>query len=100
MRKTIRNVTIVVPVLITSCHVSENLKSGLVAAHTTMIPAAIANAIALPVHLVTAVEKDSSARLHRLDRDITPSNRKGTPSRSGVPHLASPDPQGPRRRTR
>src|SRR3954470_13169166 len=44
MRKTIRKVTMVVPVLITSCHVSEKLKIGPVTAQTTMISAASRNA--------------------------------------------------------
>ena len=33
IRNTIRNVTIVVPVLMTSCHVSENPNSGPVTSH-------------------------------------------------------------------
>ena len=37
MRNTIRNVTIVVPVLMTSCHVSENPNKGPLAAQTTTI---------------------------------------------------------------
>jgi hypothetical protein len=38
-----RNVTIVVPVLITNCHVSENPKMGPVTAQTTMEAHAKAN---------------------------------------------------------
>src|SRR3954467_9319707 len=53
MRKTIRNVTIVVPVLITSCHVLLKLKIGPVNPHTTMIPQARTNAVVVPVHRVT-----------------------------------------------
>src|SRR6476659_3735342 len=48
MRKTIRNVTIVVPVLITSCQVSEKWKSGPVIAHTTTVPSASAKTQARP----------------------------------------------------
>ena len=48
MRKTIRNVTIVVPVLITSCQVSENWKNGPVIAHTTTVPSASAKTQARP----------------------------------------------------
>src|SRR5271156_2723853 len=44
MRNTIRKVTMVVPVLMTSCHVSEKRKSGPVIPQTTMIMAAAANA--------------------------------------------------------
>jgi hypothetical protein len=49
IRKTIRKVAMVVPVLITSCHVSENPKSGPVTAHTTMTRKAMPKAIGLPV---------------------------------------------------
>src|SRR6476660_1762768 len=48
MRNTIRNVTMVVPVLITSCHVSENPKSGPLTAHTRTMPAAVMNVDARP----------------------------------------------------
>jgi hypothetical protein len=48
MRKTIRNVTMVVPVLITSCHVSENPKNGPEIAQTTTVPRARAKTQALP----------------------------------------------------
>ena len=44
-----RKVTIVVPVLITSCQVSLNPKSGPVTDHTTIIPTAIMNVAGLPV---------------------------------------------------
>ncbi len=44
----------VVPVLITSCQVSEYPKTGPVASHTTTITSAIKNAGVLPVALVTA----------------------------------------------
>src|SRR6516164_2142941 len=37
MTKTIRNVTIVVPVLMTSCQLSDQSKSGPVAPHTTTL---------------------------------------------------------------
>src|SRR5829696_2384911 len=40
IRKTIRNVTIVVPVLMTSCQVSEKPKNGPETAHTRMTPTA------------------------------------------------------------
>jgi hypothetical protein len=43
-----RKVTMVVPVLITSCQVSEKSKSGPVTAHTTMIARAKANTQARP----------------------------------------------------
>ena len=36
MRKIIKNVTMVVPVLMTSCHVFEKSKSGSVISHATM----------------------------------------------------------------
>ena len=53
MTKTIRNVTIVVLVLMTSCHVSEKLKIGPVTAHTTMTKAATTNAMGDPSALMT-----------------------------------------------
>ena len=52
MRKTIRKVTMVVPVLMTSCHVSEKPKSGPVAAQTRMTPRAVAKAHEPPVQHV------------------------------------------------
>jgi hypothetical protein len=48
MTKTIQNVTTVVPVLITSCQVSEKWKSGPLAAHTTTIATDRANAEGFP----------------------------------------------------
>src|SRR6266446_5038497 len=48
MRKTIRNVTIVVPVLMTSCHESEKWKIGPVTAHTSTTARAAMNAQWLP----------------------------------------------------
>src|ERR1041384_7240894 len=48
MRKTIRNVTMVVPVLITSCHVSLKWKIGPVVAHSTMMATATTNAVGWP----------------------------------------------------
>src|SRR4051812_49292774 len=58
---TIRKVTMVVPVLMTSCHVSENLNMGPVIPHTTITNIAEINAIGLPVALVTLLEKASKA---------------------------------------
>src|SRR5438552_18185400 len=49
MRKTIRNVTIVVLVLITSCHVSLQWKIGPVIPHTTITEKATMNAAGWPV---------------------------------------------------
>ena len=48
IRKTMRNVTIVVPVLITSCHVSEKPNSGPLTAQSRTIPAARINVDARP----------------------------------------------------
>ena len=50
----------VVPVLMTSCQVSENRKAGPSAAHATMIAHAMPNAVLLPVHRVTVEEKCSN----------------------------------------
>src|SRR6476620_2705609 len=62
MRNTIRNVTMVVPVLITSCQVLSNLKRGPVIAQTRMIPQARENALVLPVQRVTIAADRSSHR--------------------------------------
>src|SRR5919198_6104357 len=62
MRNTIRKVTIVVPVLITSCHVSEKWKSGPVQAHTRTTRNATPNAQEVPTQSVSAREKRSSPR--------------------------------------
>src|SRR5580765_1862657 len=64
MRKTIKNVMMVVPVLMTSCHVSENLKTGPVTPHTTIVARATANAHEPPVHAVTAPASPSSPTLN------------------------------------
>src|SRR5262249_4965237 len=55
------NVIMVVPVLMTSCHVSENPKTGPVAPHTTIVARATANAHEPPVHSVTRRASASSA---------------------------------------
>src|SRR5437867_1535608 len=59
MRNTIRNVTIVVPVLITSCHVSLKPKCEPKSAHTTIITAARMKVAGRPemwaVHFVSRV---------------------------------------------
>src|SRR5690242_15129216 len=60
IRNTIRNVTMVVPVLITSCHVSEKWKIGPVTSQTTITITASANAHELPDQSVTAREALSS----------------------------------------
>jgi hypothetical protein len=48
IKKTIKNVTIVVPVLITSCHVSENPNTGPEAAQTMTTMQQIMKATACP----------------------------------------------------
>src|SRR4029450_4323570 len=53
----------VVPVLITSCQVSEKAKSGPVAAQTTITAQARPNARLLPVQRATVPENCSSNRL-------------------------------------
>lgn len=57
MIKTIKKVTIVVPVLITNCQVSEKLKTGPVIPQITTMAMAVINEYALPVAFVTIVEK-------------------------------------------
>src|SRR5262249_13697310 len=51
MRKTMRKVTMVVPVLITSCHVSENPKIGPVIPHTRTVSDAAIKAVGRPAAL-------------------------------------------------
>src|SRR5262249_39217292 len=55
MTKTMRNVMIVVPVLIMSCQVSENLNSGPVIAQTAMTSRATTNAMGRPENWSTVV---------------------------------------------
>src|SRR4051794_389563 len=71
MRKTIRKVTIVVPVLITNCHSSEKAKNGPETAHTSTTPKAIRKADLLPVSWVV----QAAARPNRSRRtaDLAPS---------------------------
>src|SRR5437870_11931059 len=57
IRKTIRNVTIVVPVLITSCQVSEKPNYGSVTSQATMISAAARKAIGCPAACEVHLEK-------------------------------------------
>src|SRR4029453_6752353 len=52
-----RKVTIVVPVLMTSCHVSLKWNRGPVTAHTTITPKAIAKAQGRPVQTAAALAK-------------------------------------------
>src|ERR1041384_8240092 len=66
IRNTIRKVTMVVPVLITSCHVSEKWNRGPVIPHTTIVPRAIAKAGTLPVNRVAADANPSKARAGAL----------------------------------
>src|SRR5262245_24772927 len=67
MRKTIRNVTMVVPVLITSCHESLNRKSGPVIPHASTTEAARRKAAGRPV----ARAADFAKRVnHERDRVI------------------------------
>ena len=63
MRKTIRNVTMVVPVLMTSCQVSENPKTGRSPPTRGSWRGRRANAHELPVHSVTPPASPSSASL-------------------------------------
>ena len=68
MRNTIKNVTIVVPVLITSCHVSEKLKSGPKMSQTSTVAQANKKAGVLPVQQVVQCHYDPSyARSSRRD---------------------------------
>ena len=52
MRNTIRNVMMVVPVLITSCQVSEYLKNGPVTAHASTVRVAVIKAAVEPENWV------------------------------------------------
>src|ERR1044071_3532313 len=59
MRKTIRRVTMVVPVLMTSCQVSEKWKIGPLTSQMTMTATAMMNAAVEPVFRVAAAAKRS-----------------------------------------
>jgi hypothetical protein len=64
MTNTIRNVTIVVAVLITSCHVSEKPNSGPVISHVTMTTAARSSANGEPAAFVTrAASRRNESRM-------------------------------------
>src|SRR5689334_16405139 len=71
IRNTIRKVTMVVPVLITSCHVSEKWKIGPVTIQTRITSTASPNAHELPDQSVTAREALSS-HLPIDDFDLRP----------------------------
>ena len=62
MANTMRNVTIVVPVLITSCQVSEKPKSGPMAAQTMTTSAAAPIVQGVPAHRVIAEARRSYGR--------------------------------------
>src|SRR5713226_4189385 len=66
MRKTIRKVTIVVPVLMTNCHVSEKWNSGPVIPQTIITDRARMNAIDVPVAFVALSENRSRIWLSLL----------------------------------
>jgi hypothetical protein len=65
IRNTIRKVTMVVPVLMTSCQVSLNRKSGPVAIQMNTIPVARKKAIGLPASRLVVLAK----RVNQ-DRDL------------------------------
>src|SRR5436305_10254987 len=63
MRNTIRNVTTVVPVLMTNCHVSEKRKTGPVMHQTKITSNAMMKAVDVPVALVALYENPSRISL-------------------------------------
>ena len=75
-----RNVMIVVPVLITSCQVSENLNIGPDSAHTTMRTTETANVSGLPDARAIA----SAKRENSLDIETAPAHGCATPARKGA----------------
>src|SRR6266850_3750252 len=66
MRNTITNVTTLVIVLITSCHVSEYLNRGPVAIHAITRSSEQMNAVVLPAQSLTRAENPSTARVQQL----------------------------------
>src|SRR5271165_6411408 len=63
IKNTIRKVTMVVPVLMTSCHVSEKSKNGPLTAHTMMVATARANTHARPTSREVALAIREKSRL-------------------------------------
>src|SRR5262249_41187805 len=77
IKNTIRKVTIVVPVLMTSCHVSEKRKNGPDATQTTTVNSARPKPHDEPAHVVTCSESRAShapmpPRLRFAMRSILP----------------------------
>src|SRR6266850_4134718 len=66
MRKTIKKVTTVVPVLTTNCHVSEKRNRGPVSNQTMMTAKAMMKAADVPVALVALIDNRSSCWLSLL----------------------------------
>src|SRR5258705_4159404 len=81
MRKTIRKVTIVVPVLITSCHVSEKWNLGQVIPQTMITARARRKAVDVPVASVALRENfsRSSPKLLLLFPTMRPSTDEPLP---------------------
>src|SRR5262247_1478457 len=70
MRKTIKNVTIVVPVLMTNCHVSLKPKTGPVPAQTTITVTATRKATGRPVARAVHLAKRVNQNLDLVGRIV------------------------------
>jgi len=80
MRKTIKKVMIVVPVLITSCQVSLNPNSGPVTAHAATTETAVMNVNGLPVILAVNFAKRENQDFDLVGLMVTPELSKSSQS--------------------
>jgi hypothetical protein len=89
MRKTIKKVMIVVAVLMISCHVSLNPKSGPVTAHAAITETAIINVTGLPVILAVdfANRENPDVDLVGLIASSSPINQIATFISHAVPKV-------------
>ena len=82
IRKTIRKVMMVVPVLMTSCQVSLNRNSGPVTAHTRMMSRAIPNVAGWPAPRAVPLANLVNASAIVMAAYIAPA----PPDRCALPH--------------
>src|SRR5215212_2752814 len=91
IRNTIRKVTIVVPVLMTSCQVSEKPKNGPVTAQTIMSTTESANVRGFPVARATAPAKAVNILDHMTEPLRLPAVREHRQARQSLERARVPD---------